>query len=83
MAKTEAVERTLDFWTEDELAAELNVHVGTLRRWRKQGKGPPYSRLVRKPVYLIEAVEEWLESRSTTPVRSHVIGYGAKECSAR
>jgi hypothetical protein len=34
---------TLDsFITETELAEHLHVSLGTLRKWRKDGNGPPY-----------------------------------------
>lgn len=34
----------------------------TLKRWRKQGSGPRYSRMQRTPMYSVAALDEWLEA---------------------
>jgi len=71
MARPANAEQKLDILTEAELCAELGVSRPTLRRWRKAGIGPAFTRLYRKPLYRRTAVLAWLESRETTPPRSH------------
>jgi hypothetical protein len=46
-----------------ELAAELNVHPQTLRRWHAERRGPPRTKIARTFYYRRGAVEEWLRSR--------------------
>jgi excisionase family DNA binding protein len=48
-------------WTEQETAAYLNVAVGTLRRWRAEGSGPPALRVGRTIRYRRSDVDRWLE----------------------
>jgi excisionase family DNA binding protein len=48
-------------WTEQETAAYLNVAVGTLRRWRAEGTGPPALRVGRTIRYRRLDVDRWLE----------------------
>lgn len=58
--------RLLDGWfTEPELAAELNRHTRTLKRWRDARTGPPFSMMGESPVYNIEAVRRWLAAGGT------------------
>jgi hypothetical protein len=52
-----------DYLTEIELAAEIGRSVRHLKRWRAQGLGPKYCRVGRTPVYKIEDVRAWIESR--------------------
>jgi hypothetical protein len=50
--------------SEERLAAELGRSTATLRRWRRQGIGPPYISGVGRDIwYRIEAVEAWLISK--------------------
>jgi predicted site-specific integrase-resolvase len=51
------------YLSEEELAAQLGVVPRTLKRWRMRGQGPPFTRIVRRPVYRIESVRKWLQSR--------------------
>lgn len=46
----------------DEAAARIGLAARTLRRWRKQGKGPPWTRLGCKAVgYDRALLEAWIE----------------------
>jgi len=45
--------------TEPEVAARLRVHVQTVRRWRKAGTGPPWSKVGRQIRYEAAAVDRW------------------------
>lgn len=45
-------------------AQYLGVRVGTLARWRLEGRGPEYSRAGRLIRYFRPALDNWLQSRS-------------------
>jgi predicted DNA-binding transcriptional regulator AlpA len=48
-------------WLSEQQAADfLEVRVSTLQRWRTEKKGPRWTRIGRRPVYLIEEIETWL-----------------------
>ncbi len=54
-----------DLITERETAALLGVASGTLRAWRKSGKGPPAVKLTTAAVrYSRSALSSWLETRA-------------------
>ena len=58
------------FYLPAELAAELDVGIDCLWRWRTTGEGPPVCQLsARKFVYLKDDVERWLTDRRRTRVR--------------
>jgi hypothetical protein len=59
-----------DFFSESTLAAELDVTIRTLRRWRRERTGPSVTHIGRKRMYRIDAVERWLASREQPMVRS-------------
>lgn len=49
---------------EDEAAAVLNIHVQTLRRWRREGSGPSFIRLGAKLFgYRVGDLQAWQEAR--------------------
>jgi excisionase family DNA binding protein len=50
--------------TEAELAQLLKVSVGTIRRWRAEGSGPPSLRLGRGVRYRRVDVDAWLERQA-------------------
>ena len=51
---------------ETEVARALAVSVAALRRWRREGRGPQFTRLERCVRYDLRAVERFLaENRST------------------
>lgn len=58
--------------TEQEVAAVIGVHRDTLRRWRKEGQGPPWLDLAprrKRPMVRYEEarLREWLESLEVEP----------------
>jgi Helix-turn-helix domain len=54
----------LGLLSEERLAAELGRSTATLRRWRRQGIGPPFISGVGRDIwYRVETVEAWLISR--------------------
>jgi predicted DNA-binding transcriptional regulator AlpA len=49
--------------TQGEVARFLKVSVGTVKRWRLEGRGPKYSRLGgRLPRYRMTDIEAYLEA---------------------
>ena len=42
-----------------QVAARLRISIETLRKWRKNGKGPPWIKPSRAVRYPIEAVRAW------------------------
>jgi excisionase family DNA binding protein len=48
-------------WTEQQTADYLQVAVGTLRRWRAEGTGPPSLRAGRTVRYRKTDVDAWLQ----------------------
>lgn len=51
------------YFTPEQLAAELNVHVRTLARWHALRIGPPRTMIGRKPLYRRSSAQEWLRQR--------------------
>ena len=51
-----------DYLTEDQMAAELDVVVETLRRWRRRGEGPPITKFGTRVLYHAPSAREWLRS---------------------
>jgi hypothetical protein len=49
-----------DYLTVDQLAAELDVAVITVKRWAALKKGPPITNIGRRVVYRRAAVQAWL-----------------------
>jgi hypothetical protein len=49
-----------DYLEEQPLAQEIGVTVRTLRRWRRERKGPPITHIGRKVVYSLEGLRRWL-----------------------
>lgn len=59
--------RALDTKT---LAKILELHPDTLRRWRREGRGPRYVPIGRRVIrYTLEAVDEWLASHEAKSVK--------------
>jgi hypothetical protein len=63
-----------DYLTEDELALELGVTVRALQSWRHERRGPPYTRLGKKPVYRRSGVAEWLRATEQHHVSKYCQG---------
>jgi hypothetical protein len=58
-----------DWLNEDEVAAETGKKVRTLRSWRKQGKGPPFTRFGRTVKYRRDSLVAYFKAQEETPVR--------------
>jgi hypothetical protein len=56
-----------EFFTKEELAAELRRNPRTLDRWEVLGMGPPRTHVGRKVLYRRASVDKWLvaQERST------------------
>jgi hypothetical protein len=52
-----------DILDEAQVAAVLHTSVRTLRRWRTEGRGPPYARVGKQPLYRYRGILEWLQKR--------------------
>ena len=59
-----------DWLDEDEVAAETGKKVRTLRSWRKQGKGPPFTRFGRTVRYRRDSLVAHFKAQEETPVRT-------------
>jgi excisionase family DNA binding protein len=53
--------------TVEELAAELQVPVGTVRRWRRYGTGPVGTRVGKHVRYRRADIERWLDANRDQP----------------
>jgi predicted site-specific integrase-resolvase len=51
--------------TEGEAARLLSVSRAALRRWRREGRGPEFTRLERCVRYKVRSIESWLEENSS------------------
>lgn len=58
-----------EYFDEDQLAREIDLSKRTLKRWRVERVGPPWTRVGRRVVYRKEAVREWLRQREQRPAR--------------
>jgi hypothetical protein len=58
-----------DYLTDTELAAELNVSVRTIWRWRELRLGPPTTYVGKTPYARRQAVKEWLAEREQKQAR--------------
>jgi predicted site-specific integrase-resolvase len=61
-----------EYFSREQLAAELGVHVKTLEVWDRFGKGPPATRFARKVLYRREGVTAWLQSRERQSLKHAV-----------
>ena len=59
-----------DFFKPETLAAEIGVHVRTLRKWDELGIGPPKTQIGRLTLYRRESVVEWLQNREQRRMRN-------------
>jgi hypothetical protein len=61
------LEIAIDYYREEELAEKIGklrgepISVQGLRLWRRQGKGPPATKIGRATLYRVAAVKEWLQ----------------------
>lgn len=58
-----------DYLKPEQLAAEIGVHVRTLRKWDELGIAPPKTQIGRLILYRRESVIEWLEGRERRDAR--------------
>lgn len=56
-----------NFLTEEELAKQLCKSVAALRLWRREGRGPAWTRIGQTPAYDQADVEAWVESLKWDP----------------
>jgi len=56
-----------DYWTEQQLGAEIKRHPRTLARWRDRGIGPPFTPLGNSIFYRIDAVRKWMAEQERSP----------------
>ena len=54
-----------DYDDEETTADEFEVTVRTLRQWRREGKGPPWTRVGRKVKYHRGSKREWLSQQES------------------
>jgi hypothetical protein len=70
-AKRQSKPSILDgYRSEDQTAADLNVSIRLLRKWRQLGQGPAYVEFGRRFYYRDEQIDAWLKSREIRPVRA-------------
>jgi hypothetical protein len=59
-----------DFYTEEQLANEINRSARTIARMREAGVGPPWKRLGKIIIYPKNAAKEWIHADVIDPVRN-------------
>jgi hypothetical protein len=60
---SEAKSLLSDYFTEPQLATELGKAIITLRVWRMQRKGPPFTKNGRQILYHRNSIRDWLRSQ--------------------
>jgi hypothetical protein len=55
--------RQLGLLTEEDVAALAGADVTTVRNWRSQRSGPPFTKIGRRALYRVEAFQKWLRDR--------------------
>jgi hypothetical protein len=55
--------RQLGLLTEEDVAALAGADVSTVRNWRSQRSGPPFTKIGRRALYRVDAFQEWLKAR--------------------
>jgi hypothetical protein len=68
--KRKRVDPLAGYTDERQTAEDLGVGLRTLRKWRQQGKGPPYVKFARQIHYPIEFLEAWLKRHVVQPIRT-------------
>ncbi|MGZ3349133.1 MAG: hypothetical protein ACXU89_09335 [Xanthobacteraceae bacterium] len=59
-----------DYNTEEEHAAQLGICAKTLRNWRRDRKGPPFTVVAERIYYYRPSTEKWLRELERSPARS-------------
>jgi predicted DNA-binding transcriptional regulator AlpA len=62
MASTNVIE---SFLTDHDVSRITKLSLATVRRWRRQKKGPPYIKIGAAVRYKPESLSAWLQSRPT------------------
>ena len=70
MSNTEPI--LSEFWTKEELAAELGLNPRTLDRWEVLGIGPPRTRVGRAVLYRRTSAQQWLAAQERPPSSRHL-----------
>jgi hypothetical protein len=52
-----------DILDEQQTAAVLHTSVRSLRRWRSEGRGPPFAKVGKNVLYRYGGILKWLERR--------------------
>jgi hypothetical protein len=52
-----------EYYKPEQLAAELSIHVRTLRKLGERGEGPPVTAIGRLKLFRKSSVSEWLQGR--------------------
>jgi Helix-turn-helix domain len=55
-----ALRDRLGLLTEDDIAVIAGVEVKTVRQWRSERTGPPFTKIGRRPLYRVDALQRWL-----------------------
>ena len=56
-----------EYLTETEMADALNVSARTLQRWRRQKRGPAYTRKGKTVLYPRDGIAAWLKINEVEP----------------
>jgi len=59
------------FLTRRDVAREYPIKFSTLAHLACRGKGPAYAIIGKRAIYTREDIENWLESKRTTPSKSY------------
>jgi hypothetical protein len=79
----EQIAAGLDILSPDQVAAALGINPITLRRWRKEGRGPPCSHHGRNTWYLGASLKAWLIEQEQAPPYRYKRRNGADELARR
>ena len=69
-SKRKRVAHLTGYTDERQTAEDLGVGLRTLRKWRAEGKGPPYVKFARQIHYPIEFIEAWVKRHFVQPIRT-------------
>jgi hypothetical protein len=69
-SKRKRVANLAGYTDERQTADDLGVGLRTLRKWRQQGKGPPYVKFARQIHYPLEYLEAWLKRHVVEPIQT-------------
>ncbi|MSP75554.1 MAG: DNA-binding protein [Rhodospirillaceae bacterium] len=58
------------YWTDEQLAAELNISPRTLQRWDRLRCGPPVVKIGRQKLRPRDGVRAWLKANERDQIRA-------------